>query len=130
MRVVVADDSVLLREGVTRLLQDAGMEVVDQAEDAEQLVRTVLGHQPDAAIIDIRMPPTSTDDGLRAALEIKQKLPKTGVLILSQYVETGYAPEVDLRLRQRRRLPDQGPGQRHRRVRGRSPARRRWRLGD
>jgi len=91
MRVVVADDSVLLREGVTRLLQDAGMEVVDQAEDAEQLVRTVLGHQPDAAIIDIRMPPTSTDDGLRAALEIKQKLPKTGVLILSQYVETGYA---------------------------------------
>jgi DNA-binding NarL/FixJ family response regulator len=91
MRVVVADDSVLLRAGITRLLQDAGVEVVGQADDAEQLVRTVLGHEPDAAIIDIRMPPTSTDDGLRAALEIKQKLPNTGVLILSQYVETGYA---------------------------------------
>ena len=91
MRVVIADDSVLLREGVTRLLQDAGLEVVGQADDADSLMRTVLRQRPDAAVIDIRMPPTSTDDGLRAAVEIKQQLPGTGVLILSQYVETGYA---------------------------------------
>jgi DNA-binding NarL/FixJ family response regulator len=94
IRVVIADDSVLLRQGVARLLQDAGIEVVGQAEDADQLVRTVLEYRPDAAVIDIRMPPTSTDDGLRAALEIKETLPSTGVLILSQYVETGYALEL------------------------------------
>jgi DNA-binding NarL/FixJ family response regulator len=91
MRVVIADDSVLLREGVARLLEDAGVQVVDQADDADQLIRAVMEYQPDAAVIDIRMPPTSTDDGLRAALEIKEKLPSTGVLILSQYVETDYA---------------------------------------
>jgi DNA-binding NarL/FixJ family response regulator len=94
MRVVVADDSVLLREGVARLLKDAGVDVVGQADDADQLMRTVLAYQPHAAIIDIRMPPTSTDDGFRAALEIKQRLPGAGVLILSQYVETGYALEL------------------------------------
>jgi DNA-binding NarL/FixJ family response regulator len=94
MRVVVAEDSVLLREGIVRLLQDAGFDVVGQVGDAEQLVRRVAAYRPDAAIIDIRMPPTNTDDGLRAALEIRKQVPETGVLILSQYVEATYALEL------------------------------------
>jgi DNA-binding NarL/FixJ family response regulator len=94
MRVVVAEDSVLLREGIVRLLQDAGFDVVGQVGDAEQLVRMVAAFRPDAAVIDIRMPPTNTDDGLRAALEIRKQVPETGVLILSQYVEAGYALEL------------------------------------
>jgi DNA-binding NarL/FixJ family response regulator len=93
VRVVVADDSVLLREGIVRLLEDAGFEVVAQAGDAEDLVRKVSAHKPDVAIVDIRMPPTHTDDGLRAALEIRRRVPGTGVLVLSQYVEEGYALE-------------------------------------
>jgi DNA-binding NarL/FixJ family response regulator len=94
MRVVVADDSVLMREGIVRLLGEAGFEVVAQAGDAEDLLRKVRAHKPDVAVIDIRMPPTNTDDGLRAALELRAELPDTGVLVLSQYVEEGYA--VDL----------------------------------
>jgi DNA-binding NarL/FixJ family response regulator len=94
MRVVVAEDSVLLREGIVRLLQDAGFDVVGQVGDAEQLVRMAAAFRPDAAVIDIRMPPTNTDDGLRAALEIRKQVPETGVLILSQYVEAGYALEL------------------------------------
>jgi DNA-binding NarL/FixJ family response regulator len=94
MRIVVAEDSVLLREGIVRLLEDAGCEVVGQAGDADDLVRKVSAHKPDVAIVDIRMPPTSTDDGLRAALEIRRRLPETGVLLLSQYVEEGYALEL------------------------------------
>ncbi len=94
MRVVVADDSVLLREGIVRLLGDAGFDVVAQAGDAEDLVRKVSAHKPDIAIVDIRMPPTNTDDGLRAALEIRRNLPETAVLVLSQYVEEGYALEL------------------------------------
>jgi DNA-binding NarL/FixJ family response regulator len=94
MRVVVAEDSVLLREGIVRLLNEAGFEVVAQAGDAEDLVRKVSAHKPDVAVVDIRMPPTSTDDGLRAALEIRSTLPDTGVLVLSQYVEEGYALEL------------------------------------
>jgi DNA-binding NarL/FixJ family response regulator len=94
MRVVVAEDSVLLREGIVRLLQDAGFDVVGQVGDAEQLVRMVAAYRPDTAVIDIRMPPTNTDDGLRAALEIRKQVPETGVLILSQYVEAGYALEL------------------------------------
>jgi DNA-binding NarL/FixJ family response regulator len=90
----VAEDSVLLREGIVRLLEDAGFEVVGQAGDAEDLVRKVSAHKPDVAVVDIRMPPTSTDDGLRAALEIRERLPGTGVLVLSQYVEEGYALEL------------------------------------
>src|SRR5919202_1386125 len=93
-RVVVADDSVLLREGLVRLLEEAGFEVVGQAGDAEDLVRKVRAHKPDVALVDIRMPPTNTDDGLRAAKAIKEELPATGVVVLSQYVEEGYA--VDL----------------------------------
>jgi DNA-binding NarL/FixJ family response regulator len=94
MRVVVADDSVLLREGVVRLLEEKGFEVVAQAGDAEDLIRKVNAHRPDVAVVDIRMPPTNTDDGLRAALEIRAAHPETGVLVLSQYVEEGYALEL------------------------------------
>jgi DNA-binding NarL/FixJ family response regulator len=94
MRVVVADDSVLLREGVVRLLEENGFDVVAQAGDAEDLVRKVKAHRPDVAVVDIRMPPTNTDDGLRAALEIRSELPDTGVLVLSQYVEEGYALDL------------------------------------
>jgi DNA-binding NarL/FixJ family response regulator len=94
VRVVVADDSVLLREGIVRLLEESGFEVVGQAGDAEDLVRKVSAHKPDVAIVDIRMPPTNTDDGLRAALEIRGRLPDTGVLVLSQYVEEGYALDL------------------------------------
>ncbi len=94
MRVVVADDSVLLREGVVRVLEEAGYEVVGQAGDGEELLRKVRAHKPDIAIVDIRMPPTHTDEGLRAAAEIRTALPGTGVLVLSQYVEQQYA--VDL----------------------------------
>ena len=91
MRVVVADDSVLLREGIVRLLEEAGFDVVAQAGDAEDLIRKVSAHKPDVAVVDIRMPPTNTDDGLQAALEIRRRVPGTGVLVLSQYVEEGYA---------------------------------------
>ena len=94
LRVVVADDSVLLREGVVRLLEEAGLEVVGQAGDAEDLLRKVGAHRPDVALVDIRMPPTNTDDGLRAALDIRSRFPDTGVLVLSQYVEEGYALEL------------------------------------
>jgi DNA-binding NarL/FixJ family response regulator len=94
MRVVVADDSVLLREGVVRLLEDSGFEVVGQAADAPDLIRKVAAHKPDVAIVDIRMPPNNTDDGLRAAHQIRADLPGTGVLVLSQYVETGYAQDL------------------------------------
>jgi DNA-binding NarL/FixJ family response regulator len=94
MRVVVADDSVLLREGVVRLLEENGFDVVGQAADAEDLIRKVKAHKPDVAVVDIRMPPTNTDDGLRAALEIRAELPDTGVLVLSQYVEEGYALDL------------------------------------
>jgi DNA-binding NarL/FixJ family response regulator len=86
--------SVLLREGVVRLLEEKGFDVVAQAGDAEDLIRKVNAHKPDVAVVDIRMPPTNTDDGLRAALEIRAALPDTGVLVLSQYVEEGYALEL------------------------------------
>ena len=94
MRLVIADDSVLLREGMARLLEDAGFEVVGQAGDAEDLLRKVRAHKPDAAIVDVRMPPTNTDEGIRAAQEIKAELPDVGVLVLSQYVEEAYAREL------------------------------------
>ncbi|MBW8742658.1 MAG: response regulator transcription factor [Acidobacteria bacterium] len=94
MRIVLADDSVLLREGVARLLEDAGFEVVAQGGTAEDLLRHVSMHKPDVAIVDIRMPPTQTDEGLRAAQEIRERFPDTGVLVLSQYVEPGYAMEL------------------------------------
>ena len=94
MRVVIADDSTLLREGIARLLRDAGFEIVGQAENAEQLMLKVRSYSPDVAIVDIRMPPTHTDEGLKAAKEIRASHPDTGVLVLSQYVEPGYALEL------------------------------------
>ena len=94
MRVVVGEDSVLVREGIVRVLRQAGFDVVAQAGDAEELVRKVSAHRPDVAVVDIKMPPTETDDGLRAAIEIRRRLPETGVIVLSQYLEEGYA--VDL----------------------------------
>ncbi len=94
MRVVVADDSLLLREGVVRLLEDAAFEVVAQAGDADDLRRKVFAHKPDVAVVDIRMPPDNTDDGLRAALDIRTRQPETAVLVLSQYVEEGYALDL------------------------------------
>ena len=94
MRVVLADDSVLLREGIARLLEDAGFEVVGQAGDPEELLLKVRSYSPQVAIVDIRMPPTHTDEGLRAAREIREKHPGTGVLVLSQYVEAGYALDL------------------------------------
>jgi DNA-binding NarL/FixJ family response regulator len=94
MRIVVADDSVLLREGVVRLLEEAGSEVVAQSGTAEDLLRHVAMHNPDLAIVDIRMPPTQTDEGLRAAKEIRERFPDVGVLVLSQYVEPAYAMEL------------------------------------
>jgi DNA-binding NarL/FixJ family response regulator len=94
MRVVVADDSTLLREGVVRLLEESDLEVVGQAGDAEDLLRKVRAHKPDVAVVDVRMPPTHTDEGLRAAQEIRAELPQVGVLVLSQYVEVAYAREL------------------------------------
>jgi DNA-binding NarL/FixJ family response regulator len=94
MRVVVAEDSVLLREGVARLLQEAGHEVVGQAGDADDLMRKVRAHKPDLAVVDVRMPPTQTDEGLRAAKMIRAELPDCGVLVLSGYVEPTYAQEL------------------------------------
>jgi DNA-binding NarL/FixJ family response regulator len=94
MRVVVADDSTLLREGVVRLLEESGMEVVGQAGDGEELLRKVRAHKPDVAVVDVRMPPTHTDEGLRAAREIRAELPGIGVLVLSQYIEVAYAREL------------------------------------
>ena len=90
MRIVIADDAVLLREGAARLLDDAGFEVVAQAGDADDLLRKVRAHRPDVAIIDVRMPPDNTDDGLRAALTIREELPEVAIVLLSQYVEDRY----------------------------------------
>lgn len=94
LRVLVAEDSVLLREGLVRLLEEAGCEVVAQAGDAPELLRKARGHKPDVAIIDVRMPPDNTDDGLRAALTIRGEQPETAVLVLSQYIEDRYAIEL------------------------------------
>ena len=94
MRVVLAEDSVLLREGIARILEEAGIEVAGQAGDADDLLRKVRAHKPDVAITDIRMPPSHTDEGLRAAHEIRAELPEIGVLVLSQYVEEGYALDL------------------------------------
>jgi DNA-binding NarL/FixJ family response regulator len=91
VRVVVADDIMLTREGIVRLLTDAGIEVVAEAEDAERLLREVRLKRPDVAIVDIRMPPTHTDEGLIATQRIRNEHPEVGVLVLSQYVEPSYA---------------------------------------
>jgi DNA-binding NarL/FixJ family response regulator len=94
MRVVIADDAVLVREGTARLLAEAGHEVVAQAGDADDLLRKVRAHRPDVAIVDVRMPPDNVDDGLRAALAIREELPGIGILLLSQYVEDRYLGQL------------------------------------
>ena len=94
MRVVVADDSVLLREGLVRLLTDSGFDVAGQAGDAQELLAIVETERPDVAIVDIRMPPTHTDEGLRAARELRARYPSMGILVLSQYVRPSYAVEL------------------------------------
>ncbi len=94
MRVVIAEDSVLLREGLARLLAEAGHEVVAAVGEAEEFLRAVAAQQPDAVVVDVRMPPTFTDEGLRAALVVRASWPSVGVLVLSQYVEERYATEL------------------------------------
>ena len=126
MRVVIAEDSVLLRAGLTRILADAGEEVVATVGDADELLVAVERHQPDLCIVDVRMPPTHTDDGLRAAIAIRKRWPTIGILVLSQYVEERYATELLAERDRRHRLPAQGPRRRRRRVpRRRAPGRRR-----
>ena len=94
IRVVIAEDSVLLREGIVRLLEQSGFEVAGQAGDGEDLLRKVGAHKPDVAVIDVRMPPTHTDEGLRAAHRIRAEHPRTAVLVLSQYVDEACALEL------------------------------------
>jgi len=94
LRVVIAEDSVLLREGLARLLEESGFEVAAQAGDAEDLLRKVNAHKPDVAVIDVRMPPTHTDEGLKAAQTIRSEHPRTAVLVLSAYVDEASAMEL------------------------------------
>ncbi|GAA3544990.1 response regulator transcription factor [Amycolatopsis ultiminotia] len=94
MRVVIAEDAVLLRAGVTRLLSDEGIETVAAVDNGDDLLGAVTEHRPDLAIVDVRMPPTFTDEGLRAALSARQQIPGLPVLVLSQYVEESYAVEL------------------------------------
>lgn len=94
MRVVIAEDAALLREGVQRLLADAGIETVAAVDDGEKLLAAVQEHRPDLALVDVRMPPTFTDEGLRAALRARELVPGLPVLVLSQYVEERYAVEL------------------------------------
>jgi len=94
MRVVLAEDSVLLRAGLTKLLTDGGFEVVAAVADAEQLLSAVDAHRPDVVVVDVRMPPTHTDEGIRAALVIRRQHPRIAVCVLSQYVEERYATDL------------------------------------
>jgi DNA-binding NarL/FixJ family response regulator len=94
VRVVIAEDQALLREGIVALLREKGIDVVAQAEDGPGLLRILAGHKPDLAIVDVRLPPTFTDEGVRAALQAREKYPGLGVLILSQYVEPVYTAEL------------------------------------
>jgi DNA-binding NarL/FixJ family response regulator len=94
MRIVIADDNLLVRAGVAGLLEEAGLEVVAQAGDGEDLLRKVGAHKPDVAIVDVRMPPTHTDEGLRAAHDIRARHPDMGIVILSEHVEVGVATQL------------------------------------
>lgn len=94
LRVLLAEDQVLLRSGLARLLEDEGMEIVAQAGDATDLLRKARAHRPDVAVVDVQMPPDNTDDGLRAAIEIRRELPGVTVLVLSQFLEERYALDL------------------------------------
>ena len=94
MRVVIADDALVTREGIARLLGEAGIEIVGLADDADELLRKVLSTRPDVALVDIRMPPTHTDEGLRAAQRIRERHPGTAVLVLSSYLESEFATRL------------------------------------
>lgn len=94
MRVVVADDAVLIRSGLVRLLEEFGCEVVDAVGDGDALVESVAAHRPDISVVDVRMPPSFTDEGLRAAVEVRRRVPGSPVMILSQYVEVSYADDL------------------------------------
>ena len=94
MRAVIVEDLALLREGIVALLRENGIDVVAQAEDGPGLLRIVAGHKPDVAIVDVRLPPTFTDEGLRAAIEARRRHPELGVLVVSQYVEPVYTAEL------------------------------------
>ncbi|HKG38914.1 MAG TPA: response regulator transcription factor [Conexibacter sp.] len=94
MRIVIAEDLALLRDGMIRLLRDHGHEVVAAVEDGDALVRAVAGHKPDICVVDVRMPPTFTDEGVKAAVAVRERFPGTAVLIVSQYVEDTYAAEL------------------------------------
>ncbi|SDM21331.1 response regulator transcription factor [Nonomuraea jiangxiensis] len=94
MRVVVADDAVLIREGLVRLLEEFGCEVVATVGDGDGLVKAIAEHKPDVSVVDVRMPPSFTDEGLRAAVEARRRVPGAPVLILSQYVEVSYADDL------------------------------------
>jgi DNA-binding NarL/FixJ family response regulator len=94
LRVVIGEDDVLLREGMARLLAEAGCDVVAQAGDADDLLRKALAHRPDVAVVDVQMPPRREDDGLVAALELRKRIPRTGVLVLSQFYEESYALDL------------------------------------
>jgi DNA-binding NarL/FixJ family response regulator len=94
VRVVIADDNLLVRKGIAALLQESGLEVAAQADAADGLLEQVDAHEPDIAIVDIRMPPTYTDEGLRAAQAIRQRHPRTAIVVLSQHVESGIAARV------------------------------------
>jgi DNA-binding NarL/FixJ family response regulator len=93
-RIVIGEDDVLLREGIARILTEAGFDVAAQAGDAEDLLRKALAHKPDVTVVDVQMPPDRTDDGLRAALELRRRLPGCGVLVLSQFYEKQYAMDL------------------------------------
>ena len=110
LRVVIAEDSVLLREGLVRLLEESGGEVVARVGDGPSLVAAVVDHRPDVSVVDVRMPPTQRDEGLRAAIEARRLVPGSPVLVLSQYVEREYASELLADRGGRRRLPAEGPG--------------------
>ena len=94
MRVVIAEDAALFREGLVRLLQDRGHQVCAAVADGDALLAAATRHRPDVAVVDVRMPPTHTDEGLRAALELRRRQPETGVLVFSQYIETRYAARL------------------------------------
>jgi DNA-binding NarL/FixJ family response regulator len=94
VRVVIAEDLALLRDGLRRLLTDSGFEVVAAVADGDALIRAVMGHKPDVCVVDVRLPPTFTDEGVRAALEARSRMPGLPVLVLSQYVERTYAAEL------------------------------------